>query len=114
MAKCYSHTAGNDAIVIHPCGPLDHDSSEEILKNIETCAADDTTKIVVLDLSEATGSTSKALCPLVAALNVTKKRNLRFAVAHLPESLRKAFTITRLNTVIVDSATIDEAIRDAT
>ncbi len=112
MPNC-SYTIEGGALILKAQGILAHESGRLLVQSIEEISARNTIHTVILDLGEATGRTSEALCPIIGACSVAKKKGMRFAIAHFPEALQRAFTICDLQKVIVVCASINEAIRDA-
>lgn len=103
-----------NALILHVKGELVKGDGELIIQTINDIAPKSGVATVILNLLEATGRTSDALSPLIAARNAVDKLQLKLGIAYMHEGLRKVFVITKLNTVIVDRNSINEAIRDAT
>lgn len=113
MPNC-PYSLEGDALILKPTGALTHDIGGLIVQSIVEITGRNTIRTVILNLSEATGRTSDALCPIIAACSVSKKMGIRFAIAFFPEALQRAFTTCDLQKVIVVRDSINEAIRDAT
>ena len=64
---------------------------------------------VVLDLADVTYVNSSFMSALLASQSNLSRRGGQLVLCHVPETLQKIFTVTRLNSVFRTFLTVDDA-----
>lgn len=82
----------------------------DTMQRIVTSSDPERPRNIVLDLENVTYVNSSFISALLASQSNVGRRGGHLVLTHMPESLQRIFTVTRLNNVFRTFLTVDEAV----
>lgn len=106
--------AHSDHVVVHLRGQFTGGEETDTMQRVITSAHVDGPLHVILELSEVSYVNSSFMSALLASQSNVSRRGGSMVMCHVPESLQRIFTVTRLNNVFRIFLSVDEAARSFT
>lgn len=98
-------------VVVHLRGQFTGGEETDTMQRVITSAHVDGPLHVILELTDVTYVNSSFMSALLASQSNVSRRGGSLVMCHLPESLQRIFTVTRLNNVFRTFLNADEAAR---
>jgi anti-sigma B factor antagonist len=104
----------SDYVVVHLRGQFTGGEETDTMQRVITFDHVDGSLHVILELSAVTYVNSSFMSALLASQSNVSRRGGSLVMCHVPESLQRIFTVTRLSNVFRTFLTVDEAARSFT